>query len=107
MELKEFVKESIKNIMDGVSEAQKEVGGGKVASRFPGGSLSWYESGLSNRQLIDFEVSVNAVEKEGSEAKLNVVAAVVGGGVKGDSSTASSHTAKLQFKVPVEFPESS
>lgn len=107
MELKEFIKESIKNIMEGVSEAQEEIARGKVASRFPTQFLGWYESGLSNRQLIDFEVSVNAVEKEGSEAKLNVVAAVIGGGVKGDSSSASSHTAKLQFKVPVEFPESS
>ena len=106
MELKDCVKESIKNIMDGVSEAQTEVSDGKVASRFASVSLGWYESGLSNRQLIDFEVSVNAVEKEGSEAKLNVVAAVVGGGIKGDSSTSSSHTAKLHFKVPVEFPES-
>ncbi|PSJ46995.1 hypothetical protein C7I36_03605 [Zobellella taiwanensis] len=107
MELKDFVKKSIKDIMDGVYEAQSEVNSGKVASRFPGGALGWYESGLSNRQLIDFEVSVNVVDKEGSEAKLNVVAAVVGGVVKGDSSSSSSHTAKLQFKVPVEFPESS
>lgn len=107
MELKDFVKESIKNIMDGVSEAQEELQSGKVAPHFSTHALGWYESGLSNRQLIDFEVSVNAIEKEGSEAKLNVVAAVVGGGVKGDSSSTASHTAKLQFKVPVEFPEGS
>ncbi len=107
MELKDVVKESIKSIMEGVSEAQVEVSGGKVTPEFYTGSLGWYESGLSNRQLIDFEVSVNAVEKEGSEAKLNVVAAVVGGGVKGDSSSTSSHMAKLSFKVPVEFKEGS
>ena len=103
MELKDFVKESIKSIMSGVSEAQQEVASGKVASKFSTHSLGWYASGLSNRQPIDFEVSVNAIEKEGSEAKLNVVAAVVGGGIKGDSSSTSTHTATLRFSVPVEF----
>lgn len=107
MELQDFVKESLKSIVNGVTEAQKELQNGKVAPPFPTQSLGWYESGLTNRQLVDFEVSVNAVEKEGSEARLNVVAAVIGGGVKGDSSSTASHTAKLQFKVPVQFPESS
>ena len=62
------------------------------------------ETGLTSFQAIDFEVSVNAVEKEGSEAKLSVVAAVVGGHVKGDSSNIAEHTATLSFKVPIKMP---
>ena len=41
------------------------------------------ETGISQVQAVDFEVTVRADKKEGSEAKLNVVAAVIGGGVKG------------------------
>lgn len=105
MELKDFIKKSLKDILDGAAEAQVDISSGSVTPNFPSGSLGWYESGLSNRQLIDFEVSVNAVEKEGSEAKLNVVTAIIGGGLSGDSSSTSSHTAKLQFRIPVEFSE--
>ncbi|WP_395213250.1 hypothetical protein [Vibrio furnissii] len=103
MELRAFIKESIKDIMGGVYDAQLEIEYGEVVPK-SSTKLSVIETGLTSIQAIDFEVSVNVVENAGSEAKLNVVAAVVNGGVKGNSSNSSGHTATLSFKVPVKMP---
>ncbi|CDU05657.1 conserved hypothetical protein [Vibrio coralliirubri] len=107
MELRTFVKETLKDVLGGIHDAQAEIEHGEVVPQLNEKGWQGLETGLTSFQAIDFEVSVNAVEKEGSEAKLSVVAAVVGGHVKGDSSNIAEHTAKLSFKVPVKLPISS
>jgi len=107
MELRDFVKSSLRDIIGGVSDAQKEIEDGAVVPPINESTFSNVESGVTSYQTIAFEVSVNTVEREGSEAKLNVVAAVIGGSVGGNSSNDSAHAAKLSFKVPVRFPKSS
>ena len=106
MELKNFIKETLKDIIGGVREAQSEIEHGEIVPTLNEKSYTNLETGLTSYQTIEFEVSVNTVEKEGSEAKLNVVAAVIGGSIKGDSSNSSGHVAKLAFKVPIRFSRS-
>ncbi|ENM3843991.1 hypothetical protein EFU12_003448, partial [Vibrio cholerae] len=103
MELRTFVKETLKDILGGIHDAQQEIEQGVIVPALNEEGWKGLETGLTSYQAIDFEVSVNAVEKEGSEAKLNVVAAVIGGGIKGDSSSVAEHTAKLAFKIPVQL----
>ena len=107
MELRDFVKSSLKDIIGGIADAQKEIEVGDIVPPINESNFSNIESGVTSYQTISFEVAVNTVEREGSEAKLNVVAAIVGGSVGGNSSNDSAHTAKLAFKVPVRFPKSS
>ncbi|MCB4749030.1 MAG: hypothetical protein LGB78_09860 [Sulfurovum sp.] len=104
MELRNFIKETLKDVLGGINDAQKEIEDGEIAPLLNEDSWRGLETGLTRYQAIDFEVSVNAVEKEGNEAKLNVVAAVIGGGISGESSNSAEHTAKLNFKIPVRFP---
>ena len=104
MELRVFVKETLKDILGGVKDAQQEIEEGEIVPVLNEQAWKGIETGLTSYQAIDFEVSVNAVEQEGSEAKLNVVAAVIGGGIKGDSSSVAEHTAKLSFKIPIKLP---
>lgn len=101
--LKNFIKEALKDVMDGVQEAQREIEHGEIIPSVNEKSPDNVNSGFTSYQTIDFEVSVTTVEKEGSEAKLSVVAAVIGGHLKGDSSNTSGHVAKLGFKVPIRF----
>ncbi|MBY7730178.1 hypothetical protein JHW46_07395 [Vibrio splendidus] len=103
MELKQFISRSLSDIMEGITDAQSRVESGTIVPQIEE-TWSTVETGLTSYQSIDFEVSVNAVEQEGSEAKLNVVAAIVGGHVKGDSSQTATHTAKLKFQIPVRVP---
>ena len=107
MELRTFIKETLKDVLGGIHDAQEEIEHGEVVPRLNEEGWKGLETGLTSFQAIDFEVSVNAVEKEGSEAKLSVVAAVIGGHVKGDSSNVAEHTAKLSFKIPIKLPISS
>ena len=62
------------------------------------------QHGISEVQAIEFEVTVRADERAGSHAKLNVVAAVIGGSVKGESGKSGVHAATLRFKIPVRLP---
>mgnify|MGYP003611062741 FL=1 len=103
MELKQFIKQTLTDIIDGISEAQSEIQNGTIIPTVNESSFSNVETGFTSYQKIGFEVSVNVVEKEGAEAKLSVVAAVIGGPIKGDSSNVSGHTAKLNFSIPVKF----
>jgi len=103
MELKNFIKEALKDIIHGVQEAQNEIKDGEIVPSINEETFTNVSTGFTSYQTIDFEVSVNTIEKEGTEAKLNVVAAVIGGHVKGDSTNTSGHVAKLGFKVPIRF----
>ncbi len=104
MELRNFVKETLKDIVGGVQDAQNEIDGALIVPQLSESHFDNLQTGMTSYQTIDFEVSVTTVEKEGSEAKLNVVAAIIGGHVKGDSSNSFDHVAKLAFKVPVKLP---
>ena len=103
MELRTFIKESLKDILGGIHDAQSEIEHGQVVPK-SSKKMAVVETGLTSIQAIDFQVSVNVVENAGSEAKLNVVAAVINGGIKGNSSNSAGHTATLSFKVPVNLP---
>ena len=59
--------------------------------------------GVTHIQSVEFEVMVRADEQSGSEAKLNVVAAIVGGNVKEESGKAEGHSATLRFRVPINL----
>ena len=105
MNLRDFIKEAIVDIIGGVEDAQDTLKNGKVVPDVLNNYKS-VETGISHIQTVEFEVSVTANEKSGNEAKLNVVAAIVGGGIKGQSDSSAGHAAKLKFKIPIELPKS-
>lgn len=104
MKLKDFVSQAIRDIVGGVQDAQSQLPQGSVVPAVRN-SYKSVETGISDVTSIQFDVTVSADERKGSEAKLNVVAAIVGGSVKGDSGSSSSYAAKLSFRVPVKFPQ--
>ena len=67
-------------------------------------SVAIAKAGLSEYASIDFEVRVRVESKKGSEAKIGVVTALVGGAIKGASSNEEGHAATLKFRIPVRFP---
>jgi hypothetical protein len=105
MNLKMFIKEALIDIIGAVEDAQANLKNGKVVPEVNKNYKS-VETGISEIQAVEFDISVTADEKSGSEAKLNVVAAIVGGGVKGQSDASAGHVARLKFKIPIELPKS-
>ena len=103
MELRDFIKEALKDILGGIECAQNEISSGEIIPNVTD-TFQAVDAGISNIQTIDFEVTVTTDEKKGSEAKLNVIAAVIGGSVSGNSSNSNAYAGKLSFKIPVNFP---
>ena len=105
MELQDFVSQALGDIVNGVKKAQKLTGPGVICpdGLETGDALN---AGISTISTVEFQVSVHTDERTGSEAKLNVVAAIVGGHVKGESGSNSGHLATLSFRVPFRFPRS-
>jgi len=106
MELRQFISQALLDIVGAVEDTQKKTKGGTIVPANISKSFQSVEHGISDLQGIEFEVTVKADQSVGSEAKLNVVAAIVGGGVKGESAKADGHVATLKFKVPVRLPTS-
>lgn len=105
MELRAFIAKSLEDIVLGVSDAQAKTPLGVIVPAWPS-TLETVKAGLSD-QTVEFEVAVRADETVGSEAKLNVVAAFVGGSIWGRSGKNSGHAAKLTFRVPIRFQSKS
>lgn len=103
MELRQFVSRALCDIVNGIKDAQKETDKGTIVPQV-GSSFKAVETGISDLTAIEFEVTVKTDERAGSEAKLSVVAAIVGGSVKGESGNSSGHAATLSFRVPVKLP---
>ncbi len=106
MELRDFISRTLQDIIGGVQDAQSEINDGEIVPTLNENHFDNLSSGLTSYQSVDFELSVTTIEKEGSEAKLSVMAAIAGGHVKGDSSNSSDHVAKLAFKIPIKLPKS-
>ena len=115
MDLKEFVAESLRQIMDGVAEAKEhgsqigaEVNPAAIAGRldrFPEGVLyRKTETGVQYAQNVSFDVAVTTIEESHTKggAKLAVAVFSAGGGTQRDSTNSS--VSRVQFTVPVFLP---
>lgn len=101
MVLKEFISKSLLDIIGALNEVQKK-SPGTIVTSFTA-SPEFVKMGATQFQSVEFEVMVRADEQSGSEAKLNVVAAIVGGNIKGESGKAEGHSATLRFRVPINL----
>ncbi|MBO6892852.1 MAG: hypothetical protein JJ866_12995 [Roseibium sp.] len=104
MELKEFVAETLTQIIDGVKEAQAREDGPNVnaamsGAEFGGNLVNVGTYGVATR--VDFDVAVTAESKGGAGAKLSVFGVGVEGGAGHTAGTAN----RISFSVPVRLPD--
>jgi hypothetical protein len=108
MELKDFVRETIQNIVAGVAEAQsatKDLG----AVVNPSG-LHYYKEGQQNTsthalpQDVLFNVGLTSMSKDGSSEGIGVFLGGVTLGKKNDSGTEDVAVTSVQFTVPIVLP---
>ncbi len=112
MELKDFVRESLKQIVEGVSEAQDPVrrhGGYVNPTALPKGtSESHFGEFLPSGQqvfLVEFDVAVTINEQTGTHAEAKVqIASFLSLGAGGNSGDALQLTQRIKFKVPLALP---
>ena len=108
MELKDFIKESIRNIVDGVAEAQEvikekgaEINPRKVQFR-ENGQYNYHNSGKP--QFVEFDVGLTSIQKSGSSEGIGVFLGSVTLGKKNDAGTEHTAVTRIKFSLPLVLP---
>lgn len=115
VELKDFVSESLKQIIDGISSAQG-FAEGKNASVNPAGIIhmkdNYYivdrddpEIQSPIPQFIEFDVAVTVSEGTEAKAGIGVFAGAVGLGTQGKAEDANITVSRIKFSVPILLPQ--
>jgi hypothetical protein len=108
MELKEFVAQSIVQIMEGTKEAQEKV---KELNALVNPYEDVIDRGMmgttyvAKPSIIEFEVSITNEDKQGNSGGLSVLFGAISVGGKVDSAETKIALNRLKFKVPVVYPK--
>lgn len=111
MKLKDFVAETLKEIVDGVVEAQAHYAekGGCVNSkeltfRTDQGIQMWNRSTGQPAQMIDFDVAVTTIEGTETKGGIGVFVGPVGLGSQGKTDASNTSSSRIKFAVPIFLP---
>jgi hypothetical protein len=98
MELREFVKDTLLAITEGILEAQKEVP--SPETQFGSGSAI-----LGKERIVEFDVALAETESTEKGGKIGVAFPILGQVTGGaDKSTGTTSTTRIKFEVPVIYP---
>ena len=111
MDLKDFIKNTLVQIADGVSEAEKELEsrnasvnpiGGYFDQKQLGGRTWNFKNGVT--EIVDFDVALTSSEKEGSSAGIGVLLGSINLGAKGASEETITSVTRIKFSIPLLLP---
>ena len=108
MELREFVRSTLLEIVSGVSDAQEaliEAGSTAVVNALAAGNLKVHSRrGLPLLQMIEFDVALTVTEttEKGIGGRLSIAAASIG--TQRGASVENSEVSRVRFQVPVVLP---
>ncbi len=111
MELKEFVTESIKQIVDGVNDAIPYAA--ENGSRINPKRQVFYTNNVGTRsdpkdgasiEAIEFDVAITITEGTQTKAGIGILTGLVGLGAQGQSEATNTSLTRLRFVVPLVLP---
>ena len=95
-DLKTFVSETIKQILEGTIDA-----GHHLKNNIDFNKDGYFQIGDGRMQKIDFDISVTTSESTKSEGRAGVLIKVLDFGINGSENIAASSVNKIKFSVPV------
>ena len=109
MELKDFVSETLKQVMEGVKMAQEKATelGGTVN---PAGFINTDKSAPRSIQgdliahVINFDIVVSTNDTDKAKGGVGIFVGEIGVGVRGEAESQSTAVNRIQFSVPVYLP---
>ena len=97
MELKEFVKNTILDIMDGIKDAQSQ--------DKTGATIGYFSHMSANIEFVEFDVALETIEdKEHNRGIAVSFPTLVDTGLFGKKKSRSSESTRIKFRVPVNYP---
>jgi hypothetical protein len=109
MELKTFVSETLKQIVEGVKQAQEDVknlGATVNPSNTANAEKQLYLTNTTRRtaQVIDFDISLTETEATQTGGSIGVFFGSVGLGAHGKAESGSNAMNRVKFSIPVALP---
>ena len=113
MELNVFVSESLKNIIDGVRDAQEYASevDAKINPVVNSADRDRFRNSVRTNdgtgrivQDVHFDVLVTVTEGKATKGGIGVFAGAIGIGTQGQSEAENSSMSRIKFSVPVIFP---
>ena len=114
MELKDFIKDTLVQIVEGVTEAEKIISSNGAhinprTARYPEESRAkgvMYDASHGIIEPVVYDVALTESEKEEAKAGIGVFLGSIGLGAKAGISEGASSLARIQFKIPLALPTS-
>ena len=111
MNLKEFVEQTLSQIVEGTNAAQVTVlqAGAEVNPHLGTGPEHLVKLGMVYSagipvQFVEFDVALTVIEGSDSKAGIGIFSGAVNLGVGGKSMTESSTVSRVKFSVPLKLP---
>lgn len=110
MELKDFIRETLIQITNGVIEAQEFVKGTGCYINPEGFNLdsSQIKSGFNKQyrsvQKIKLSIAINVLENTEKKAGIGVMAAFLSAGTSSKNSDSNSTLNHIEFEIPISLP---
>jgi hypothetical protein len=109
MELKDFVSETLKQVMEGVKMAQEKAAevGGTVN---PKGFINTEKAAPRNMpgdlvaQVINFDIVVSTHDTDKAKGGVGVFVGEIGIGVRGEAESQNMAVNRIQFSIPIYLP---
>jgi len=98
LSLKEFIKESIKNIADGIYEAKEEIS--NKYQNFPVAPATMNNIDVTKEQIIKFDIAVTSSEIKTGQIGGNIGINVVNISGEGELKKCAEKLNRIQFEVP-------
>ncbi len=113
MEIRDFISETLSEIVAGIKDAQPKVqeAGGAVNPKgcnYPNLEKFTIQHKETSRvgDNVEIEIAVTAVKTENSGGKMGVSLQVFEASIGGGSQAQSGSVSRVKFKIPVIFPKS-
>ena len=113
MELKDFVSETVRSIIEGVKDAQDSAKNNSALVN-PGGlsrginnksnNSNWDNSNNVYEQPVSFDVAVTIEEQTGGKGTIKVLGGIINADVGGQATAVSGSVNRVQFVIPVMLP---
>lgn len=106
MELKDFIREALVQVVTGVEEAREELKGkGVLINPLVFGDKRVFhqnggEHGGRQTQSLEFNIAVTTESKEGKKTGLGVVAGFLSAGIGGSNESGAINFNSLKFSIP-------
>ena len=111
MKLKDFVAETLKELIDGVIDPQDycsakgaSINSTTIVYQIQDSSQMMDQRDGRRAQMVEFDVAVTATEGTETKGGIGVFVGAIGLGSQGKSDSANSSVSRIKFSIPVVLP---